>query len=183
MPKTVKELIRDRYEKLREQIALAQRCIDGNSGTIGRIAQALRDQRLMLDRILEILEAGPQPDARFFWPADKEKLDAELTSFADLSEAYTLLAFSYQKPDMQTACNAFQDYLVAKFADVELINFQQDRHGYENPDRAKHADAIVILVNPADPSEDIIVDFCRASKELGTLYGKLQFLIVGETPW
>ena len=179
MPKAVKELIRDRYEKLLERMKDLERVVGllpemmPSIELLPEIINVAEDNQRMLARILEILEAEPQPDANFFWPADKEKLDAELAIFAKISVVYDDLAFGQQTPDMQVACNAFQDYLVGKYDDVELVNLQMARHAYAAGDRS-------------NPSEDIVLDFCFGSSEPGTLYGKLQFLAHPERrpyPW
>ena len=184
MPKTVKELIRDRYEKLLDRtkdLSTITTAIDYQIGTIDSI---LMLQGKQLARILEILEGGPQPDANFLWPANVAKLTQELAFFAETFPEADALAFSQQTPDMRVACNAFQDYLVAKYDDVELVNLQMARHAYAAGDRSKHADALVILVNPANPSEDLVLDFCWGSSEPGTLFGKLQCLVAdGPFSW
>ncbi len=176
MPKTVKELIRDRYEKLLERIRHVENSTSSMEFDLAELLTTSEEHREMLARILEILEGAEQPDANFFWPADREKLDAELALFANLSGSHNAAAFDHQIPDMRATCNVFQDYLIDKYDDLELVNFQQDRHAYAKPDRASHADALVILCNPANPSEDLVLDFCWGSSEPGTLYGKLQFL-------
>ena len=51
-----------------------------------------------------------------------------------------------------------------------------DRHNYRNSDPVKHADAILIIRDPANPSKDVVVDFCYGSSEGGRLSEKLQCL-------
>ena len=185
MPKAVKELIRDRYEKLLERMKDLERVVGllpemmPSIELLPEIINVAEDNQRMLARILEILEAGPpvEPNGgtNFFWPAGKERLDVELVLFARTSPEADKLAFNYQEPNMRAACNAFQDYLIGKYDDVALVNDMGPRHNHRVPDRAKHADTIVILRNPANPSEDIVVDLCFGSSEPGTLFGKLTF--------
>ncbi len=187
MSKTVKELIRDRYEKLLERIRHVENSTSSMEFDLAELLTTSEEHREMLARILEILEGRAQPNGgnNFFWPANRVKLGHELESgFALTSPEADDLVYKQQTPDMRAACNAFQDYLVEKYDDVELVNLQMARHAYAAGDRSKHADALVILTNPANPSEDIVVDFCFGSSEPGTLFGKLTFnWHEGPYPW
>ncbi len=186
MPKTVKELIRDRYEKLRDHLQELRNIVDNYAPMLPEMMNMIEGNRRELARILEILAAEPQPDAQFFWPANVAKLVQELVFFSETSPVADSLAYNYQEPDMRAACNAFQDYLVGKYDDIELVNLQMARHAYAVGNRSRHADALVILCNPANPSEDLVLDFCWGSSEPGTLFGKLQVLVHPERrpyPW
>ncbi len=174
-PKTVKELIRDRYEKLLDRMKEQSKELQTLREVHEYHADLLFEHKEGLDRILEILGAEPQPvDTQFLWPASD--LDAEVTLFAQTSQEADDFVFKQQTPNMQLAANAFQDYLIDKYDDVALVNDMGPRHNHRVPDRSKHADTLVILRDPADPSKDIVVDFCWGSSEPGNLYSKLQFL-------
>jgi len=73
-------------------------------------------------------------------------------------------------------CANFRGWLAARYVNVETVNNQWERHRYQETNPLKHADAFVLIRDRANPSRDIVVDFCYGSSEGGRLIEKLQCL-------
>jgi len=73
-------------------------------------------------------------------------------------------------------CANFRSWLAATYVNVETVNLQWERHSYRETNPLKHADTFVLIRDRANPSRDIVVDFCYGSSEGGRLIDKLQCL-------
>ena len=73
-------------------------------------------------------------------------------------------------------CANFRSWLAAMYVNVETVNNQVERHLYRETNPLKHADTFVLIRDRANPSRDIIIDFCYGSSEGGRLPDKLQCL-------
>jgi len=84
-------------------------------------------------------------------------------------------AYERQESSLKLAARQFGLWMARIFSDVEIVNKQQERHCYTENDMERHADALVIIRDPADPSKDFVVDFCYGVSEPGILARNLTF--------
>jgi len=103
-------------------------------------------------------------------------LQPTLASLRAAYEAWDYPGKTLYYGSLTPLCAEFRDFLAVTFANAETVNEQWERHRHRNPDRLKHADAIVLIREPANPSRDIVIDFCYGSSEGGHLADKLQCL-------
>lgn len=109
---------------------------------------------------------------------DADDLRQFVKSHPDLGEEWAK-EYVYEK---KIKCAAVRDALAQTYPDIERINDQQERHSYTR-DEEGHRDAVLVIVDPADPARDKVYDFCIASSSAGIFRDSICWNYQPITPW